>query len=327
MRRPLLVSVVVSALTLWIDGLVMLCGDAGPVGWLMSMAIPQLFALPASAVALWSLWRRERGAALLSLTVATAQVLGPMGLCFGRPLEGRRDLRVMSYNVGQFQALKWPEPTVSWVAKTIHEASPDVACLQEAHYHGRAQFGARLADELPGYHSYIKGGMVVLSKRPIRSAETQMFASHYGGHWNVQETMLDLVGKTVRLINVHMVPDAYEPDWWPRLGWMDRIDRKRRLRDEQLAEIMRRVEAKPGPVVVCGDFNTQPFDPRYRVLAGRLTDAFRATHFGFGYTLTSTAPTKRVDYVWTRDVRPLRSRVIGTKASDHMPLVVDLALE
>lgn len=326
MRRLAWTSLAASAATLWIDALLMRSGDEGPVGWVLSMAIPQLFVVPTTLVALWAIRKKAWPAAALSGVVAFGQLFGPLGLCLGRPVSGAADLRVLTYNVGQFEALEKPEPTLTAVAQTIRSFDPDVACLQEAHYHGRHQYGLRLANELPGYHAYQGEGLLLLSKRPLRRKETQLFASHYGGHWNVQEVAVEVAGREVRLLNVHMVPDGYEPDWWPQLPFLQRVERKRQLRDEELAEIVRRVEAKPGPVVVCGDFNTQPFDPRHRRLAAALTDAYRATHAGFGYTLTPQAPTKRVDYVWTRDIRPLRTEVGSAKTSDHRPLLAELGL-
>ncbi len=327
MRRPLRVSLLASALTLWIDALVMLRGDAGPVGWLLSMSVPQLFVVPTVAAVLWALRNRAWMAAGISATVAAAQVFGPLGLCLGRPSSSPADLRVLSYNVGQFEAGRWPEPTVAAVASTIRAADPDVVCLQEAHYHGRLQFGEMLAKALPAYHAYRESGMLLLSKRPFVYGETTHFLSHFGGHWNVQEVAIVVSGMAIRFVNVHMVPDGYEPPWWPKKTFLQAVERKRRLRDEELAEVVRRVGSKPGPVVVCGDFNTQPFDPRYRRLATVLTDAYRATSTGFGYTLTARTPTKRVDYVWTRGLLPLRTKLLSADTSDHLPLLAELALD
>ncbi|GEM_PF-1226764 len=325
MRRPLFVSLLAAALTFWIDGLVTFGGDAGPVGWGLSMAIPQLFLLPGLLAALWALRKRDRIAAAVGGGVALSQILGPMGLCFGRAASGPADLRVVSYNIGQFESGRWPEPTVTAVAETLKGLDPDVACLQEAHYHGRDRFGDMLAAQMPGYHALREGGMLLLSKRPFLRHETHVFPSHLGGHWNVQEVALGVDEREMRFLNVHMLPDAYEPGWWPKLSFLDAVERKRRLRNEEMDEVVRRVGAKAGPIVVCGDFNSQPFDPRVRRLAGIMTDAFRATSTGFGYTLTSKAPTKRIDYVWTRGLRPLRTRVVDSPHSDHLPLLAELA--
>lgn len=326
MRRLVWTAVAVCLTTLWADCLLWFDGDRGPVGWLLSSVVPQAFGAPSALVMLWALWRRAWPVAGLCAAVFVGQVFGPMGLCTGHPSSSPADLKVLSYNIGQFEAGKWPEETVTMVAGTIQRIGPDVACLQEAHYHGRQQFGDRLAKDLPAYHAYHEGGMMILSKRPFEKSETEILASHMGGHWNVQEVTLHVGGRDVRVINVHMVPDSYEPADWPHRPFVERVEHKRQLRDEEIEAVLRHVESRPGPVILCGDFNSQPYDPRIRQLGEVLTDSYRATHFGFGYTSTSKMPTKRIDFVWVRDLRPLRTQVDNSTASDHFPLVAELAL-
>lgn len=131
-----------------------------------------------------------------------------------------------------------------------------------------------------------------------------------------------MVGKRkVRVMSVHLLVLDYNPP--EGLPYVARTVRVGQLRDEQTAAILRRVRREPGPVVIGGDFNNQPFGPRYRRLSEALTDSFRATSFGFGYTNTASMPAKRVDYLWTRDLHPLRSWVVPAHASDHRPVVAE----
>ena len=289
------------------------------MGWVLSSCVPQLFVLPVAVVAAFALRRRAWGAAGIAGVVALAQVFGPMGLCLGRPAEGAADLRVLSYNVGQFK--ETPTCSQEGIAAAIRRLDPDVACLQEASQNGQLGRPTRLEALLPEYRFYSVSGMTIASKRPILRAETRIFESHLmPSHWNVQEVWLD----GLRVVNVHMVPEGWEPPQWPGLSWAGRVERKRRLRAEEIDEVLAR--AGEGPVVVCGDFNLQPFGPLYRRLAGRLTDAYRATATGFGATLTSATPVKRVDYVWTHGLKPLRTRVVPLTTSDHRPVVAELSL-
>jgi len=308
-------------LTVWADLLLWQSGDAGPVGWFLSRSIPQVFLLPPLVVLIWAVVKRRwlvTGAAGL---VATLQIIGPMGLCFGAPGMGPSDLRVLSYNVEGFATTK-EKPLAQWIGKL----DADVLCLQEANVH---HFKAPLDFEkqLPGYHILDRGGMVLASKWPFVKTDVTLFPSHLiPFHWNVQEASIKVKGQIVRVINVHLVPDAWQPPEWPALPFAANIERKRRIRDEEIGEVLRRVHADAGPVIVCGDFNQHAFGPRYRRLAKDLTDTFRATQTGFGYTLTSDYPTKRVDYVWTRGFEPIVTRPLSTNKSDHHPLLAEMRL-
>lgn len=323
MRRLTWAALAAAALTLWIDALLWWRGDAGPVGWTLDMAIPQLFVLPCGGVALWALRRRVWPTAVGCMVVAVGQAFGPMGLCLGRPGTGPADLRVASYNVEKFEA------SMETVAAAIRRLDADVLCLQEAGVDATGfPMPERFRTLLPGYRFYAASGMAILSKRPFRKAETRPFRTPMGpAGWTLQSVMIDVGGRETLVCNVHLMPSSYQlHPTWPQLRPLERVESARRYRDEETDWVLSAARKADGPVVVCGDFNQQPYGPRYRRLASMLTDAFRATSTGFGPSLTSTAPTKRVDYVWTRGWKPLRTRVVPLQASDHMPVVADLAL-
>ncbi len=251
--------------------------------------------------------------------VSALQVVGPVGLCFGSPGKGSADLRVLSYNVEGFAGTK-EIPLARWIGSL----DADILCLQEAsvrHFKPPVDF----EKQLPGYHFLDRGGMVLASKWPFVKSDVLIFPSHLIlFHWNVQEVSLNVRGRIIRVVNVHLVPDSWQPPEWPALPFAQNIERKRRLRDEEIGEVLRRVHADEGPVIVCGDFNQHAFGSRYRRMAKDLTDTFRATQTGFGYTLTSDYPTKRVDYVWTRGFDPIRTRPLPVTKSDHFPLLAEL---
>jgi endonuclease/exonuclease/phosphatase family metal-dependent hydrolase len=86
-----------------------------------------------------------------------------------------------------------------------------------------------------------------------------------------------------------------------------------------------------GPVVLCGDFNAGPTSLVYRRITDRLRDAQRALKgFRPRHTWCSPFPLLRIDHVFVNaelDVAGVNvpvSSMIRT-ASDHLPLVVDLA--
>ena len=84
---------------------------------------------------------------------------------------------------------------------------------------------------------------------------------------------------------------------------------------------------EPGiATIVAGDFNTLPHGRTHRMMRKYLTDCFAATATGFGLTLPAVFPLKRLDYIYVgRGLRPLKTWVSNTIASDHRAVVADLA--
>lgn len=91
--------------------------------------------------------------------------------------------------------------------------------------------------------------------------------------------------------------------------------------------------AYTGPRVFCGDLNAGPSSVTYHRLRGRMRDAQRV-HAGARPRPTFPArfPIFRLDHVFISDeLATVASRVGATKlaraASDHLPLIVDLAIQ
>jgi len=85
------------------------------------------------------------------------------------------------------------------------------------------------------------------------------------------------------------------------------------------------------PVILCGDLNAVPNASTYRRLASRLRDAQRLHRGRPKATFPSALPILRLDHVFvSRDVAvrnvtvPWNAR--SRRASDHLPLIVDLEL-
>ncbi len=86
-----------------------------------------------------------------------------------------------------------------------------------------------------------------------------------------------------------------------------------------------RVRMSPGtPVVVGGDFNAEPGSaPIQLMLDAGLRDAWAECGQGDGFTFASTAPVKRIDYLFLSEgLTCSNAQVIDSVASDHKPLLV-----
>jgi endonuclease/exonuclease/phosphatase family metal-dependent hydrolase len=87
------------------------------------------------------------------------------------------------------------------------------------------------------------------------------------------------------------------------------------------------------PIVLTGDMNATPDSAAYRLLAGRLTDAWVASPVRVGpdrtfHDFTGMAD-RRIDYIFVRGFTPLRAEVRTDHSgklypSDHFPVVADL---
>jgi len=122
------------------------------------------------------------------------------------------------------------------------------------------------------------------------------------------EAIVDEGGSRIRVFNTHL---DYRSD--PA------------VRRRQANEVAAAVARSSAPTIVFGDMNATPDASELAPLLARLRDAWPADS-GPGYTYPADQPAKRIDYVLTsRDFRALRGFVPATDASDHRPVVVDLA--
>lgn len=85
------------------------------------------------------------------------------------------------------------------------------------------------------------------------------------------------------------------------------------------------------PVILCGDLNAVPNASTHRRLSMRLRDAQRALRARPKPTFPSLLPVLRIDHVFvSQDVRVTGAEVPwnarSRRASDHLPLIVDLEL-
>lgn len=94
-------------------------------------------------------------------------------------------------------------------------------------------------------------------------------------------------------------------------------------RQLQAAEVAAHVRSSREPVVLTGDLNAPPSQPEVTTLTALLTDTFAAAGEGDGFTHPAEAPVHRIDYVLA-GLRPVRSTVLPTEASDHRPVLTEL---
>lgn len=288
-------------------------------GVLLAAAIFRSRALGLLAAGAGLLFLVEFGSALLPRTPPT-EASGP-------------HLKVLTYNVRSPNSD--PEPLL----EVVRAERPDVIVLQELTTRYAERLRARVGDEYPyfmvaGIETANDGGGVY-SRLPILAHEAFRLTDEGNVH---QRLRLRTEAGEVWLVNVHLLsPQLERRRVRGRLPMLP-LDFHDALRDEELDRLVAVVRTLDGPFVLAGDFNMAAGSRPSRQLPGSWRDAFREAGEGFGHTfpagmtvlrgkLPISFPLVRIDYVITSaELVPRSARVPRISGSDHLPVVVDLAL-
>jgi endonuclease/exonuclease/phosphatase family metal-dependent hydrolase len=236
-------------------------------------------------------------------------------------------MRVLTYNVHSCigtDAKLAPERIASVIAKT----NADVICLQEIDLRRartKHEDQAALIAEMLGmsfeFHPTVSRdpehfGDAILSRHPFTLKRKGTFPpvpnpipdEKRGAIW--AEVAID--GTTWNVINTHF-----------GLGREERWLQAKHFTAEWIAQ------ALPGPVVVCGDFNSRPGSRVHRVLSEHMTDVFRLTKARRPRTFSTNLPVICLDYIYVSgnvavDHAEMITDPLARVASDHFPLAAEL---
>lgn len=75
------------------------------------------------------------------------------------------------------------------------------------------------------------------------------------------------------------------------------------------------------PVILMGDFNTTPEDSILNPIRERLKDTDDFNPIKNHGTYPSDKPKKKIDYIFYRDLKCLKTETIGEVFSDHLPII------
>ena len=293
--------------------------------------VPLLLFLPVAAL-LRPKW------ALVALAAPAVLFLAEYGGQFlpnWRPLyadEGSRPVRVMTWNA--FMGHEWDPDAVT----EIRRLDPDVLVLQEVGYNMVSDLETTLADLYPHQVLRLGGGrasLSILSKHPILAQDSSAGADGC----MCQQVTLDVDGRPITLINVHMWSPAIQFRYGrrgqyyrtPRLTGFDA-----RYQDAAFGQLLKRIDAVEGPLLVLGDFNTTEPQPNYRRLSARMDNVHAAVGWGPGYTWPNSIdwwdwqvpPVIRIDHIFFSETWQPRTVHTGTLAgSDHRYVIADLSLK
>lgn len=248
------------------------------------------------------------------------------------PRLSTKPLRVVTYNVHSCVGLDG-RLSPARIARVLAQCDADVVALQELDVMrsrtGRLDQAAEIARLLETEHRFFhpaisaadeQYGDAILSRLPMRLVRAgSLPGTHLGPRLEPRGAIwvaVEWEGREVQIVNTH-------------LGL---VGRERMLQVESLlgAEWLGHPDCRDG-VVFCGDLNMVPRSAAFHRLTAEMRDAQtsvagrRARNTWF-----SPLPLARIDHLFVRgpldvvDVRVPRTRLTAA-ASDHLPLVADLA--
>lgn len=291
-----------------------------PVWWASPLALvpPQLI-VPLPLIVLMLAFRRR--AWLLLAANLTVLVMVGWAAGFNIPAAAAPTgptLRLVSFNADRGAA------GAARIAAVLGELHPDLIALQEAHSLS-GDFTADLIRRFPGWQVARYDELLVLSKFPVLRRQVVPFPNSPHALLQVE---LNVRGRFLTLIDTHLetaLALASVSDARLARSSIVRTERKAAIRRAGIQLLLRQARQAGGPLLIAGDLNLPPRGPLYRALSAKLTDAFVARGWGFGFTHAARWPHSRIDHVWLSGAQATRVYAAPVVASDHRPLVADLA--
>lgn len=296
-----------------VSGLLTACGFLGNIHWFLEIFSHFIawYAVGTGilAVVLW--FSGHPRWALAAAALVTIQAMLPLSWYWPAPGSGAAatsNCRLLLANV-----LSENTDTASFLA-LVERTKPDLICVQEVSRQWEESLSI-LDGSYPVHLSLSRGdnfGIAIYSRLPGPQPEI-VFQREFG----VPAMALRFTrnGREVSLLNVHTLPPAGR--------------RYASTRNAQLDAINAWLRKRTGLAIVMGDLNTSIYSPRYRrLIRGTGAKNVRAGYGPLG-TWPSWVPLLRLplDQCLVKgDMRVVRCAVEEAGGSDHLPLLVDLAI-
>jgi len=263
----------------------------------------------------------RRGFRGFLLALSTAMLCS----CATQPHAATPTIRVMTYNIHHGAGLDG-RVDLARIAALIIQERADLVALQEVDK-GVARTARR---DLPAELAALTGltcvfsnnfpyqggeyGNAVLTRFPIKRWTNH----HYemlrpNEQRGILQLVLDVQGRELVLMNTHIDSRADDAERWKNVGEIETLAASYSGR----------------PVIICGDFNTEPRGRVYERLSKSFVDTWPQSGTGAGFSFPAGAPVKRIDYIWISQgaaLVPLKAWVVPSEASDHLPVVAEFEL-
>ncbi|BCY08567.1 endonuclease/exonuclease/phosphatase family protein [Actinoplanes sp. L3-i22] len=233
------------------------------------------------------------GVALVPLLIWTLMFGPALG---DRAVDGRRDLRVASLNLGP--------ATAGSALDSLLAAAPDLIVLQEITAANRPAVTAELGARYPFQAN--AGTVALFSRLPLSGTEPVDIQI---GWTRALRTTVTTPSGQVRVYAAHLAS--------ARAG-------RTAGRNRTLSALAGLIRADPAPrLLLAGDLNTATSDRHFDVLAP-LTDTQQEAGAGFGFTWPARFPLVRPDHLLQRGMTTRHAWVLSVPGSDHRAVLADL---
>ncbi|MEZ4887037.1 MAG: endonuclease/exonuclease/phosphatase family protein [Chitinophagales bacterium] len=280
------------------------------------------------------------------------------------PEKDATDVKIMTYNVQNFDLYNWTENVESRnkMIELIQSEQPDIINFQEFYTDDNddSQFHnvKLLVNEL-GYKHYSfektltlrttnHWGLATFSKFPIVNKDRITFPETQNNI--VAYSDINIKGDTIRLFNLHLQSihlGRQDLKYLKQLGLGEKDGKQEEKTDHwksftsivsklkaayvkrgnQARTLADHIQESPHRVIVCGDFNDTPTSYTYQTISKNLQDAFLKTGLGLGGTYAGPLPSFRIDYMLLDPSFEARStEVIRKKYSDHYPMTCEFRI-
>jgi endonuclease/exonuclease/phosphatase family metal-dependent hydrolase len=254
-------------------------------------------------------------------------------------------LRLVTFNIAHGRGLNPIQGVTSQrklrlnlrrIATLLDRLAPDIVALQEIDERSRwagnfdhldyLRVHTRFPHTVFGINNRRTGllnlsyGNALLSRHPIRAAETIVFGQRRLGEKGFLYAELDVAGACIPIVNLH-------------LHFSSRGERLRQL--ERLLTWLRekhRMHSRTWtiPPIICGDFNNPGTrDDATASLLSHLSDyCDYVLHPLAGLTFPSPMPQRALDFIFLpAGCVQVRSEVVRSMLSDHLPVVVEFDIK
>lgn len=349
----------------WI--LLMLAGLAAYLNpssfWLLGvlgLAYPILAAINIFFLISWIL--RKRAFFILSLTglILTYPQLKPQWkpALFSPSISTDYDLRVMSYNVRNFDLYNWTknEHSKKSMMDTIQKYAPDILMMQEYYTDENKHQNTKYLSSI-GYPfqtvavELIKKrtrmwGVAVFSKHPILNSGEIIkmnIKSPYGNyHYRGAYVDVQIDNQIIRAISIHLQSIHFAEEDYDTLEdikkdptnkyykipiILSKLKRAFKERGNQVDELKEFIQNSPYPVILGGDFNDTPASYSYQQIKQVLDDAYIKKGQGISRTYNGIIPFLRIDYIFAdKSFECVNFQRNKNPNSDHFPIIADYNL-
>lgn len=271
-------------------------------------------------------------------------------------------IRLLSWNVNQFidcrKAVDSTNSSRRLMFKFIEESNADILCLQDYQdYFDRQDYFNNTSyikdsihypycyfsvDKMPDKYALEYYGTIIFSRFPIVDSGRKVYDSKDNPeHVAFADIMFN--SKEIRVFNTHLssmqltaerknagLDYTYIQDDTAILlnkGKLERIALFDSFHLKQAQIVKQQLNKSPVPFVFCADLNSVPSSYVYHHISSGLQDAFLQKGFGWGPTYDGLSHTLRIDVtLLSPELKVAQHYSPKLKASDHFPLVTDIAL-